>query len=396
MIRGLSSRVFHCAACGHAMKAPKDTERRMGRCPQCHAAVIAPPTAECVPLFNSTATEFSRRPLRGLAQGVLVSVIVHAVLLTALGIVFLKSQELGRTIIVSLLLESEGMEPESLATPMELPLPMPSPSLTDSPAASEGPSWTADELPATPPVPGSTPYPARGLRTSPISPQPFETISRFSPTVTNRLSKVAAAKRGDYEIALFWEGPTDLDLHVRFVSPSEKIRRHIYYGDKGKPATGFLDVDQNAIEPFVANPIEHIRWNIRSLPPGTYFIQVHCFKSRTPNSLIAQEIPYTIEFKSPEGVRVFQGEIQEGPSIDIARFSIDGPDPESESTIKDREALQSPETAASQLLETAEKKLAANDRASYRMGIVMLKSVARKYPRTPSAEKARQLLKTHQ
>lgn len=71
---------------------------------------------------------------------------------------------------------------------------------------------------------------------------------------------------GPLSFRLEWNGPADLDLHVR--SP---LGKEIWYVDPRSPSGGALHVDCN-VEPdeVCEEPAETIKWPPNHAPPGTY------------------------------------------------------------------------------------------------------------------------------
>lgn len=92
------------------------------------------------------------------------------------------------------------------------------------------------------------------------------------------------AKSGEYQVSLVWNGPADLDLHVRCPNNG-----HIYF-ERTQACGGVLDVDMNAQGGRGSGePVENVVWAAKP-PPGTYRVQVHYFdyaERRTP-------VPFTV------------------------------------------------------------------------------------------------------
>jgi hypothetical protein len=92
------------------------------------------------------------------------------------------------------------------------------------------------------------------------------------------------AKSGEYQVSLVWNGPADLDLHVRCPDNG-----HIYF-ERTQACGGVLDVDMNAQGGRGSGePVENVVWAAKP-PPGTYRVQVHYFdyaERRTP-------VPFTV------------------------------------------------------------------------------------------------------
>ena len=128
----------------------------------------------------------------------------------------------------------------------------------------------------------------------------------FSPEIRDRLSQ-AGAEAGAIEIALIWNTTDDLDLHC--VDPEGN--RIYWFGPRKKsPTGGWLDVDQNAKEPYVNNPVEHIRWQEGQFPNGDYKVFVHYFANRDGNP---STIPFTVALKAGGTVKEFKGNISFRP-----------------------------------------------------------------------------------
>ncbi len=383
---------FVCRFCQHVIKAAATSEGRAGRCPSCQKVVHAPATSETMSPFPLEIVDTGlRRPkLNGLLQGVAVSLALHLVLLSALGVIVFESHELGRSLIATMFIDSEGTEIEAGEISIEIPAPIPAAIEGDAQVAAEGnllPDEPLDSLL----LPEATNVERRQQRVSATAETTGSTdpFARFSPTAMERLKRQPAARRGDYEIALFWDGPSDLDLHVQFRSPSERTRRSINYTDKGKPETGFLDVDQNWKPAYVEDPIEHIRWNTKTPPAGTYLILVHGFHLRSNNATTPRVIPFTVEVKTPESVRSFSGAVSEKQFFEVDTLLIDGSEEEQ------APALAKSLTVTERLLATAKKKFDIGTGSSKREAVGILKGLIRRFPHSPEADEARELLKLH-
>lgn len=376
---------FVCRFCQQVIKTAATSQGRAGRCPNCQKVIHAPAASETASSFPLEIVDTGlRRPkLNGLWHGVVVSLILHVILLSALGVIVFESRELGRSLIATMFQDSEGTEIEETDISIEMPAPLP--------AAIEGDAQGTllpDEPVDNPFVPGAINVGGRQQRVSATAETTGSTdpFARFSATASERLRRQPAARRGDYEIALFWDGPSDLDLHVHFRSPSERIRRAINYGDKGKPETGFLDVDQNWKPAYVEDPIEHIRWNTKTPPPGTYLILVHGFHLRSNNGPTPRVVPFTVEVKTPDSVRSFSGAVGEKQFFEVDALLIDGSEEEQVP------ALAKTLTVTERLLSTAKKKLDSGTGSSKREAVGILKGLIRRFPHSSEAEEARALL----
>ncbi len=408
MAEAESGITFLCGFCEHVIKAPAAAEGRAGRCPRCQRVVSVPQLSDAAgAAFKFVDPDFTPpAKLRGLFHGVAVSLALHTVVLSLLGLVLFQSKELGRSILVTLFFDTEGSRFEVDAMPIEMPAP--------SPAAFEGDAMLATDLQSLMGSPGDKRIPDppttygnhsncnQGL---PANSGSIDPLARFSPTVVDRLARQPAAERGDYEVALFWDGPSDLDLHVRYQSNKGNVSRSINYLQKGSPKTGFLDVDQNCQVPYVIDPIEHIRWNTQSPPPGTYTILVHGYKLRRrdgspavpeasadgkkPYSTPPKPEPFTVEVKTPDGVRSISGAAGAGLFIEVLVLQIAGtgsPDPAADPDQK------SAESAVDLQLAAARKKLEQSDKTSQRTGKGLLKGLIRRFPDSSAASDARSLL----
>lgn len=371
---------FVCGFCEHAIKAPASSEGRVGRCPHCHRPIVAPQVCQTPDGFERI--EFcSRRQMQGLFQGAAVSLLFHAILISAMGVIILRSPELGRTLLVTLFLDTEGTEMIVDADPLEIP--------SSNQGSFEGDiTWSADGLSdvenAISNRIGVAGVPGRGGRRGVQGTEVSEPMARFSPTAIERLEKQPAAKMGDYEIALFWDGPSDLDVHVVYESAPSAPPFTINYMNRGTPETGFLDVDANASHPHIDDPIEHIRWNAGVPPRGLYRIRVHGYCLRSRKSTDPASVPFTLEIKSPAGIRSHTGIVGLKEFVEIDILPID---------ISSEELAKYQETAEQQLL-AAEKQLESKDRNERGRAKAALREIQRRYPTTAYAAKARKLLKS--
>jgi len=321
---------FVCGFCEHPIKAPATSEGRVGRCPNCRLPVQAPQVSSDAPTFDFTSLR-SLRPARlnGMFHGVAVSFALHAVVLSVMALIIVNSRELGRTLITTLFFDTEGTEIEFAETPLETPA-------VNLGQIEGDPSWGPEGI-ATDNSAFHSGF--EGVRsagggsgrkinvTGSIDP-----LARFSITAQERLDRQPAARQGDYEVALFWDGKSDLDLHICFRTTRDApISRVINYANRGKPETGFLDVDKNASQPYVNDPIEHIRWNTKSPPSGIYRIEVCAYSVRGTD----QRVPFSVEIKTPDGVRSHTGVVEFKQMVEVDTLTIaiepgQAPEPEAE------------------------------------------------------------------
>lgn len=128
----------------------------------------------------------------------------------------------------------------------------------------------------------------------------------FSPEIQKLLDD-AEAEKGAIEIVLHWKTTDDLDLHC--VDPEGN---RIYWRPERKksPTGGWLDVDMNAEEPFVTNPVEHIRWKEGQYPKGEYRVYVHYYRKSEGSPMAT---PFTVELKTTKIKEEFRGELTYKP-----------------------------------------------------------------------------------
>jgi len=393
---------FLCGFCSHVIKAPSASEGRPGRCPRCQQVVVVPKiaveeTARSFPSFEFDESPAPRQ-LHGLFRGVAVSLAFHAVLLSILGLIIIQSKDLGRSLIVTLFFEAEGSKVEDEEVPVEMPAPIPAATEGNAAVAAQTHSIESNSAGETASSEVAVTGGNRERRISPtvVTTGSLDPLARFSPKVVERLARQPSARQGDYELALFWDGPSDLDLHVAFESRSGSTKRYINYSQKGAPETGFLDVDQNFKVPFVDDPIEHVRWNSKSPPSGTYTVLVHGYKLRMHDpaapggarSVVSGVERFTVEIKTPQGVKSFSDEVGSGVFKEVFILEIGGP--------ARVDAEGAPISPSQQLLETAKKKLTSQNRTTVRSGVSLLKSLVRRFPMSEAATEARALIKQHE
>jgi hypothetical protein len=185
---------------------------------------------------------------------------------------------------------------------------------------------------------------------------------------------------------LYWDGPSDLDLHVEFRAARGSLQRKINYAHKGDPESGFLDVDQNFKSPFVNDPIEHVRWEATFPPAGVYLIQVHGYTLRPAGveDTPPVAVPFTVEVKSPDGLQTITGVATQGRLVDVSTLTIG---------ITPQQGRRLESVAAGQL-EDARKRLEENTPASKRAARSMLLNLIRKFPRSDAAKEANELLRS--
>ncbi len=146
-----------------------------------------------------------------------VSAAFHLILLSLLAITVVRSPERRRSHITTLMMDAEADEVEISDTLREF-TPIDVATVQEDAGADGG---AADTWVPNPVLPGRLLGPI--LRTSGTGTGGNEGVGgRFSPTLAQRRERYPAAKEGDYEIVLVWDGPSDLDLTVDF--PPNTVR----------------------------------------------------------------------------------------------------------------------------------------------------------------------------
>ena len=380
---------FPCGHCARSVRSPAALEGRPCRCPHCRNKVVVPALGVTPESSEQSVAELAlpAKPLRGAGAGLLVSLLIHAVMVGVLAMLVLQPERIGFELIASFLPEQEESEISLLefVTPSETPpdrtfdvrsdaLVLAESSMMSSMSPSNSPSFDISG-----PVVRDQPNAGKAKAGG----ETGLAESGFSATTVARLKLIPAAKRGDYEIALVWDGPSDLDLHVIYHSLSGKTTRVVNFLDRGKAATGLLDVDQNAILPYANDPIEHVRWNTKSPPSGNYDVFVHAFAVRnaTPGQLL-KPVAYTVEVKTPDGVETHKGVVGPMELESVCSIQIGG-----------AKATRDQQQLALQLLNQAQGDLAKPDERSQALGRGKLNAVIKRYPNTPAAKDARELIR---
>lgn len=146
----------------------------------------------------------------------------------------------------------------------------------------------------------------------------------YDGNVTDSIKERVRTKGGNVDNAvlrcsLSWFNTDDLDIHM--MTP---LGREIYYGGKGQPSSGQLDVDANYLTPYISDPVENISWTKQPVD-GAYTIVVNNFTFRerlNPGCIV--EIEYkgkTHHFKYdkvlPKDHPFVQFAIKDGELVDI-------------------------------------------------------------------------------
>ncbi|MCC6719356.1 MAG: YfaP family protein [Acetobacteraceae bacterium] len=120
------------------------------------------------------------------------------------------------------------------------------------------------------------------------------------------------AKSGEYQVSLIWDGPADLDLHVRCPGGG-----HIYF-ERTHGCGAVLDVDMNAQGGRGSRtPVENVVWS--GVPPsGSYRVQVHYYdfdERRTP-------VPFTVRIVTAGQSREVKGVANSAGMQNVAEFTV--------------------------------------------------------------------------
>ena len=156
--------------------------------------------------------------------------------------------------------------------------------------------------PAPPPVPPPVPVPA---------PMPAPPPPQQRSEIDQRLER-ERAKSGEYQVSLVWDGPADLDLHVRCPGGG-----HIFF-ERTQGCGAVLDVDMNAQGGRDSrSPVENVVWSGKP-PAGTYRVQVHYYdyaERRTP-------VPFTVRITTAGEKREVRG-VANGPAAqNVTEFTV--------------------------------------------------------------------------
>lgn len=114
------------------------------------------------------------------------------------------------------------------------------------------------------------------------------------PLVAAGCSTARRAGTGDVAFRLIWDGASDLDLLVE--DPGGTC---IFWGRRGSPLGGVLDVDCNAgTDRICDHPIENVFWPAGEAPPGEYRVWVRA------HALLPAEAPLPYQLQILHGTTV--------------------------------------------------------------------------------------------
>ena len=374
---------FACEHCGRRVKARATDRGRRCVCAGCGERITVPDTEAADHSFGDFDGDLIQPPhsLKGLTPAIAVSLAAHAAFLLVLAmIVFQKQDPLRITLLVSQLPEQSALD--LVLTEVMMP--------PDNEAGDTlfGEPLDATEILTTSLMPVVS---VAGPENSDKAPQAGgsgataagNSGTAFSAVTQQRLT-LAKGKTGDFEVALIWNGLSDLDLHVGYTSHSGSTRRVINWLLPGRPDTGYLDVDANSGQsPLKREPIEHVRWNNKRPPGGIYEIGVHGFELRgdRPGAIPPAQVSFTVEVKTPDGVQTYTGSVGHRDFASVSSLQIGG------ST-----ANPSQEEQANRLLAQAREDLDAANSRSKSVGRAKLNAIVRRFPKTTAANEARKLL----
>ncbi len=160
--------------------------------------------------------------------------------------------------------------------------------------------------PPPPPPPLPPPAPPRAAEIAPPANPPTQNAD------INRAREQGAAG-GKIQIVLAWDDANDLDLFV--LCPSGQ---RITF-DTRRACGGVLDVDQNAIPPLSATPVENIVFE-QEPARGTYEVQVRNYMHRSPAPPAS---PFRVTVRQA-GVpdRTFTGNAPPGVLVTVGTFTV--------------------------------------------------------------------------
>jgi len=121
------------------------------------------------------------------------------------------------------------------------------------------------------------------------------------------------ARSGEYQVSLIWDGPADLDLHIRCAGDG-----HIFFERTQGCFGGVLDVDMNAQgSRSSGTPVENVVWSAKP-PAGTYRVQVHYYDyddRRTP-------VPFTVRIVTAGEAREVKGIAGGAAMQNVTEFTV--------------------------------------------------------------------------
>jgi hypothetical protein len=120
------------------------------------------------------------------------------------------------------------------------------------------------------------------------------------------------ARSGQYQVSLIWDGPADLDLHLRCADGT------VLNADRRQGCGATLDVDMNVRGGrSSATPVENVVWAEKP-PSGMYRVNVHYYDyadRRTP-------VPFTVRVVTAGQAREFRGVARDGAMQQVTEFTV--------------------------------------------------------------------------
>jgi len=115
-----------------------------------------------------------------------------------------------------------------------------------------------------------------------------ETLNSIDDNEIDELRREYGGSIGEVTVTLIWQTIDDLDLHLLEPSGEE-----IYFEHKVSSGGGKLDIDKNADDALVVNPIENIFYSSNP-PSGKYRVFVHFYGSKSGEAAVPYRVYITI------------------------------------------------------------------------------------------------------
>ena len=120
------------------------------------------------------------------------------------------------------------------------------------------------------------------------------------------------ARSGQYQVSLIWDGPADLDLHLRCADGT------VLNADRRQGCGATLDVDMNVRGGRAsATPVENVVWAEKP-PAGMYRVHVHYYDfadRRTP-------VNFTVRVVTAGQAREIRGTARDGAMQQVTEFTV--------------------------------------------------------------------------
>jgi len=126
-------------------------------------------------------------------------------------------------------------------------------------------------------------------------------------TEVNQRLEANSVQKGNLNIALIWEGQSDLDLFV--VDPAGNTICH-YCSDTNSQGKSDIDANYcpnlNSCSFLNRTPVENISWS-NDFPKGTYKIYVRFYSGNITNDAANYAVPFKVQVNGPSVNKVFSG-----------------------------------------------------------------------------------------